>query len=327
MGIDIPNLKGYRKGESHMKKFIILILAFVFLFGSATAIIALEEEGMEVDITAEEKGSMAHEHDSMEESEKESVVEEFEEMKGSDKGSMAEEFGEMEGSDKESMAEELGEMKGSDEGSMAEELGEMEGSDEGSMAEELGEMKGSDEGSMAEAVGDSTSYDIDVVHSTLGFTIKHLGISTTRGSFTNYAGSVEFDPNDYSSFKVGVDIQAASIDTNNETRDNHLKSADFFDVANHSQIKFVSNRLEKRGDGAVIIGDLTMKGITKNLTIPVTISGPISNPMGGTVMGITGQGRLNRQEFNIKWNKDLDNGGLMVDNIVNLIIEIEAKTN
>lgn len=167
-------------------------------------------------------------------------------------------------------------------------------------------------------------YEIDAAHSTLGFAVKHLQVGTTRGGFTDYSGVIEFDPADYATFKADVSIQVNSIDTNNEKRDGHLRSADFFDVETFQTITFKSDKLEKRGEGAVIIGDLTIKGVTKQLTIPVEISGPIQGMGEGTVIGITGQTTINRQDFGVSWNKTLDAGGLVVDDMVNLVIEIEA---
>jgi len=176
-----------------------------------------------------------------------------------------------------------------------------------------------------EIASHAAQYSVDLGHSTVGFAVKHLGVGTTRGGFTNYTGMIQFNPDDYSSFNAELIIQATSIDTNLEGRDNHLRSADFFDVENYPTMVFKSGRLEKRGEGTVIVGDLTMKGVTKTLTIPVTVSGPVQSPSGDTVIGIAGQTQLNRQEFNITWSKNLDNGGLVVDDMVNVIIEIEAK--
>ena len=167
-------------------------------------------------------------------------------------------------------------------------------------------------------------YDIDPAHSTLGFAIKHLKVSTVRGVFTNYSGAIEFDPNDLSSFKTEVTIQANSIDTKNEQRDNHLKSADFFDVEKFPTITFTNAKLEKQADGVVIVGDLMMKGVTKSITIPVEVSGPVKGMQGDDVIGIAGEGMINRQDFGISWSKALDSGGLVVDDTVRLVVEIEA---
>ncbi|MCA9401615.1 MAG: polyisoprenoid-binding protein [Candidatus Omnitrophica bacterium] len=171
---------------------------------------------------------------------------------------------------------------------------------------------------------ETMSYEIDGTHSTLGFAVKHLQVGTTRGGFNDYKGSISFDPDNYDAFKADVTIKASSIDTDLEARDNHLKSDDFFAVETYPAITFTSDRLEQRGEGTVIVGDLTIKGITKTLTIPVQISGPVKSPFGSSVIGITGQTFINRQDFNITWNKSMDSGGYVVGDEVNLIIEIEA---
>jgi polyisoprenoid-binding protein YceI len=166
-------------------------------------------------------------------------------------------------------------------------------------------------------------YEVDSVHSTLGFAVKHLQVGTTRGQFDNYVGDIYFDPQDDASFKADVTIQADSIDTRNTKRDDHLRTADFFDVANFPTITFKSQKLERQGDSAVITGDLTIKAVTKTISIPVTIAGPVEGP-GVTVIGINGETTINRQDYNIKFSKMLDNGGLMVGDQVHLVIEIEA---
>lgn len=171
----------------------------------------------------------------------------------------------------------------------------------------------------------AVSYNIDASHSTFGFAVKHMAVGTTRGSFTTVEGAISYNPEDYSNFEAIVTIDANSIDTKNEGRDKHLRSADFFDTEQFPEITFYSTRLEKRGEGAVIIGNLTMKGVTKELTIPVEFSGPVKSPYGADVIGIAGQIRINRQDYGISFSKTLDNGGLMVADMVDVIIEIEAN--
>ncbi len=168
------------------------------------------------------------------------------------------------------------------------------------------------------------NYDIDVAHSTLGFAIKHLGIGTTRGSFGNFEGNITFDPQDYANFKAVASIDAASIDTKNEGRDKHLRSEDFFGVETYPEITFEAAKLEKKGDGAVLTGKLTMKDVTRTVSIPVEISGPVNSPFGGEVIAVRGQFQLNRQDYNIKWSKTMDSGGLVVADNVDVIVEIEA---
>lgn len=192
-------------------------------------------------------------------------------------------------------------------------------------ASEKGSMKGSDKGSMkAEMKMMAKSYDIDVSHSTLGFAIKHLGIGVTRGSFGIYEGQITFDSNDYSSFSASATIDAASIDTKNDGRDKHLRSDDFFGVETYPEITFMGTSLEKKGSGAVLTGKLTMKGVTRTVSIPVEISGPVNSPFGGEVIAIRGEFQLNRQDYGITWSKSMDNGGLVVADKVDIIIELEA---
>ena len=167
-------------------------------------------------------------------------------------------------------------------------------------------------------------YQIDPVHSNIGFAIKHLMVSTTRGKFADYSGQIEFDPKSANVFKAEVTIQASSIDTDNADRDNHLKSADFLDTANHSAINFRSKKLIEKDGGYEIMGDLSIHGITKEIAMPVTISGPIQSPSGKEVIGISGETTINRQDFGVSWNKVMDKGGLMVDNNVRIIVDIEA---
>ena len=170
----------------------------------------------------------------------------------------------------------------------------------------------------------AAEYAIDASHSTLGFAVKHLQVGTTRGVFADYSGTISFDPADYSTFKADATIQVSSIDTNNEKRDGHLKSGDFFEAETYPTITFASTRLEKSGEGAVIVGNLTIKGITKEISIPVSVVGPVEGMGGGMVVGIAGETTINRQDFGVSWSKTLDGGGLVVGDEVKLTIEIEA---
>ncbi len=170
----------------------------------------------------------------------------------------------------------------------------------------------------------AASYSLDQAHSSIGFSIKHLMVSTLRGSFADAAGTIEFDPTALETFKATVTIQATSIDTNNEKRDNHLRSADFFDVANHPAITFTGKSLKKNGDSYVIVGDLTLLNVTKEISIPCGIQGPIQMPSGGQAIGISGQTTINRKDFGMAWNKSMDQGGLVVGEDVAIDVNIEA---
>lgn len=167
-------------------------------------------------------------------------------------------------------------------------------------------------------------YAIDAGHSTLGFSIKHMMVSSSTGAFDQIEGSIAFDPNDLAASKAEATIQAKSINTRQEKRDGHLRSADFFDVEKFPTITFVSKAITQAGEGYTIVGDLTMKGVTKEVSIPVTVSGPVKTAM-GTVLGLSGSFTLNRQDYGITWNKALDQAGVAVANEVKVNIDIEAK--
>jgi len=176
----------------------------------------------------------------------------------------------------------------------------------------------------AQQVQEAKTYAIDAAHSTLGFAVRHMGVGKTRGSFDEYEGTITYDPATMS-LSAQVTIKAASIDTDNENRDNHLRSADFFDVETHPAITFNNVRLKQIDDTDMIFGDLTIKGVTKTVTIPVEIAGPVAGNKGASMIGIIGSTTINRQDFNVNWSKTMDSGGMVVDNNVELIIEIEAK--
>ena len=125
-------------------------------------------------------------------------------------------------------------------------------------------------------------------------------------------------------FRADVTIDANSIDTNNEKRDGHLRTADFFDAEQYPAITFKNASLEQ--NGTVIAGDLTIKGVTKRINIPVEISGPVAGPQGGNVIGISGETTINRQDFGVSFNKVLETGGLMVSDDVKIIVDIEAHS-
>jgi polyisoprenoid-binding protein YceI len=163
-------------------------------------------------------------------------------------------------------------------------------------------------------------YKLDPAHSNVGFTVRHMMISTITGQFDKIEGTVAYDPNDLANSKVNITIDASSVDTHNEKRDGHLKTADFLDVATFPAITFVSKKVTP----TQIVGDLTLHGVTKEVTIPVTFSGPVAT-MGKTqAIGVEGSFILNRQDYGVKWNKDLDKGGVTVSNDVNVKFSIEA---
>jgi polyisoprenoid-binding protein YceI len=168
------------------------------------------------------------------------------------------------------------------------------------------------------------TWTIDLLHSNVNFAIKHLGISTVRGRFDDFAGTIVADAADPKKWSVDVTIQTASINTGIKMRDDHLRNADFFDVEKYPQITFKSTRVEKRRGGFVARGTLTMHGVSKEITLPFTVAGPIKDPRTGGRIGIETRVRLNRQDYGLKYHQVLDNGALALANDVDIEIGLEA---
>ena len=167
-------------------------------------------------------------------------------------------------------------------------------------------------------------YVIDTSHSSVLFSVRHMVISKVKGAFGEYAGTVHYDADDITNSSADVTFKVASINTKDEKRDEHLRSPDFFDAANHPEITFKSKRVEKSGDKTVLVGDLTMHGVTKEISMPFEITGVITDPWGNTRMGASAELKLNRQDYGVSWSKKLDNGGLVVGDDVEISIDIEA---
>jgi len=167
-------------------------------------------------------------------------------------------------------------------------------------------------------------YAIDNSHSTVGFTTTHLMVSKVSGQFNDYEGTINFDPSNLDASKINLTVKVPTIDTNNEKRDGHLKGADFFDAEMFPTITFVSKKITKEGDKYTVTGDLTIKGVTKEVTFATDIAGPVNSPMGGSAIGISAAGKINRQDYGVTWNKAMDNGGLMVSDDVDIHVSIEA---
>lgn len=170
----------------------------------------------------------------------------------------------------------------------------------------------------------AAEYKIDLAHSHVGFGIKHMVIATVKGEFTEFEGAIFYDEADITKSSVEVKIKAASINTANEARDNHLRNPDFFDVAKYPELTFKSSRIEKTADGLRMIGTLTMHGVSKEVTIPFTFNGKVKDPWGNERIGFEGAATLNRTDYGLTWGKLLETGGLVVDNIVKIELQIEA---
>jgi len=167
------------------------------------------------------------------------------------------------------------------------------------------------------------AWEIDKAHSQVGFTVKHMVVAKVNGKFLDFDGTVSFDEKNVAKTKVSGVVKVASISTDNEKRDNHLKSADFFDAATYPEIKFESKKVVKKVDDLVMVGDLTIRDVTKEIELSLEITGPIKDPWGATRIGVEGRGTINRQDFGVKWNKAMDNGGVIVSNDVVLTVSAE----
>jgi polyisoprenoid-binding protein YceI len=173
----------------------------------------------------------------------------------------------------------------------------------------------------------SATWSVDPAHSTVGFSVRHLMISNVRGEFGDFVVQVTGDPANPSGAKVTATIQAASIDTRNEKRDDHLRAPDFLDVAAHPTITFESTAIEPAGAGKTkVTGNLTLHGVTKEIVLDVT--GPtavITDPGGNAKAGATATTTLSRKDFGITWSKTMEGGGLVVGDEIAVIIELEAQ--
>ena len=170
----------------------------------------------------------------------------------------------------------------------------------------------------------SDVYQIDPQHTDVGFSIRHMVINNVKGSFKDFAGTIEYDGKDLLGLKAGGTIQVKSVDTGIAKRDEHLRSPDFFDVEKYPDIKFQGERVEKQGEGFAMVGKFTMHGVTKDITIPFTLSGPVKDPWGQSRIGLEANLTLNRQDYGVNWNKTLDNGGVLVGDEVKIEINAEA---
>jgi polyisoprenoid-binding protein YceI len=168
-------------------------------------------------------------------------------------------------------------------------------------------------------------WDLDPAHSEIGFVARHMVITKVRGHFTKWSGSLELDWENPSASKVNASIDAASIDTHEEKRDAHLRSADFLDVEHHKTIDFKGTKIEKAGDNYKLSGDLTIRGTTKPVTLDVEMTGRGKDPWGGERIGFTAKTRINRLDWDLKWNVVLEAGGVLVSENIDLVLEIQAK--
>ena len=183
-------------------------------------------------------------------------------------------------------------------------------------------MSGSD--ATTQATGLSV-YQIDPGHSEIGFAVKHLVISKTHGRFADVKGELRLDDDNFTRSEIEVEIDAASIDTRQEDRDAHLRSPDFLDVEKYPTLTFRSREIESIGDDRYrVVGDLTIRDVTRQATLDVVEQGRVADPWGGERVAFSAGTTIDRRDFGLTWNEALEGGGVVVGNEVSIELEIEA---
>lgn len=171
----------------------------------------------------------------------------------------------------------------------------------------------------------SGDWDIDPAHTRIGFSAKHAMVTTVRGAFNEVTGSFHVDFSDPTESNAEITLKVASVDTRNQQRDEHLRSADFFDAEKWPDITFRSTRIEEVGDNALVVsGDLTIRDVTKPVTIPIEFTGAQTDAAGELRAGFEGTRRIDRREYGLEWNMPLDTGGLLVSEKITLEFEISV---
>jgi polyisoprenoid-binding protein YceI len=168
------------------------------------------------------------------------------------------------------------------------------------------------------------NWKIDTVHSTLGFTVRHLLVSKVHGHFTKWSGTFAFDEANLAASHVSVQVDVASVDTREPQRDAHLRTGDFFEVEKFPEMTFKSTKVEGSGKTFKVTGDLTLRGVTKPVVLDVEYAGRMVHPQMGERSGFSAHGSINRKDFGVNFNQVLDSGGVALSEKVDLNIEVEA---
>jgi polyisoprenoid-binding protein YceI len=176
----------------------------------------------------------------------------------------------------------------------------------------------------AAPTGGRTAWKLDPTHTLVEFSAKHLMITTVKGRITDVEGTIYADEKDPENSSVDVTLKAASLDTRTDQRDQHLRSADFLDVEKYPEIKFRSTRIEGDKQSLRVTGDLTIRNVTKPVTLDVAFEGQTRDPWGGERIGFSASGKIDRRDFGLTWNQALETGGVVVGNDIKINLEIEA---
>lgn len=176
----------------------------------------------------------------------------------------------------------------------------------------------------APAAGTKTTWKLDPAHTLVEFSAKHLMITTVKGRITDIEGTIHSDEQDPQNSSVEAVLKAASLDTRTDQRDQHLRSADFLDVEKFPEIKFRSTRIQGDKKSFKLTGDLTIRDITRPITLDVEFEGRNRDPWGGERVGFSAKGKIDRREFGLTWNQALETGGVVVGNDIKINLEVEA---
>jgi polyisoprenoid-binding protein YceI len=176
----------------------------------------------------------------------------------------------------------------------------------------------------APTIGTKTTWKLDPSHTTVEFSAKHLMITTVKGRIADVAGTISIDDKNPQNSSVEATLNAASLDTRTDQRDQHLRSADFLDVEKFPEIKFRSTRIQGGKDSFKLTGDLTIRDVTKPITLDVEFEGATTDPWGGERVGFSANGKIDRREFGLTWNQALEAGGVVVGNDVKISLEAQA---
>jgi len=167
-------------------------------------------------------------------------------------------------------------------------------------------------------------WNVDPEHSTIEFRVSHMVVSKTTGRFMDYQGFIDMDAEAGTVKAIEATIKTASVNTHHEKRDAHLRNADFFDVENHPMMTYRMKSYKRAADGYSAVGELTLRGVTKEIVLVGTFNGATKDPWGNVRAGFNAEGKLNRKDFGMVWNKALDSGGLVVGDDVHIKLDIEC---
>ncbi|MDF3067206.1 MAG: protein yceI precursor [Polyangiaceae bacterium] len=174
------------------------------------------------------------------------------------------------------------------------------------------------------AHADSVEWKLDTSHTTVGFSVPHLVVSSVDGRFKEATAKINLDDADLTKSQVSVEINAGSIDTGDQKRDDHLKSPDFFDTKKFPKLTFKSTKIAKAGSGFKLTGDLTIRDVTKSVVLDATLSAPVKTPWGNQARAAKVSGKIKRGDFGLKWNKALEAGGVVVGDEVTIEVKAEV---